>query len=147
MFVPRKSDLHYAAKTIAGEARGEPYVGQLGVAWVIINRVRADLWGDKKPDWWGEGVEAVCLKRAQFSCWNVGDKNRQFIDGLSDDAPEFLMAAHVYTGAFLGLLPDNTGGATHYHRRGIRPSWSIDVEPTCTLNNHIFYRAVEPGLR
>jgi hypothetical protein len=65
----RFDDLSVMARTVFGEARGEPYQGRLAVAHVILNRVRAG-------GWFGASVSEVCLKRWQFSCWNPGDPNR-----------------------------------------------------------------------
>src|SRR5512134_3045692 len=62
----RFDDLSVMARTVYGEARGEPHEGRLAVAHVILNRARAG-------GWFGAGVSEVCL---QFSCWNPGDPNR-----------------------------------------------------------------------
>jgi N-acetylmuramoyl-L-alanine amidase len=38
---PRSGDLWTLARLVSGEAKGEPYIGQVAVAAVIINRVRS----------------------------------------------------------------------------------------------------------
>lgn len=39
--INRKSDEYLLARTVHGEARGEPYVGKVAVAAVVLNRVRS----------------------------------------------------------------------------------------------------------
>lgn len=59
------TDREIFAKTVYGEARGEPEEGQIWVAWVIKNRARAN-----KSYWGGSKIGDVCRKRLQFSSWN-----------------------------------------------------------------------------
>src|SRR5688572_17412765 len=80
-----ESDVDAMARTLYGEARGEPEAGQIAVAWVIRNRVTTDLRGDKKPDWWGEGVQGVCVNPSQFSCWRTDDPNRAKMLALREE--------------------------------------------------------------
>jgi spore germination cell wall hydrolase CwlJ-like protein len=51
-----------------GEARGECDAAKLGVANVVMNRVRHGRWG--------KTVREVCLRRAAFSSFNPSDPNR-----------------------------------------------------------------------
>src|SRR3546814_9887201 len=55
------------ARTIWGEARGEPVRGMEAVAAVVMNRVA-------RPGWWGRTVASVCTKAYQFACWNEDDQ-------------------------------------------------------------------------
>lgn len=59
------SDKEVFAKTIYGEAKGEPEEAQRWVAWVIKNRARSnrDYWG-------GSSIRNVCLQKGEFKCWN-----------------------------------------------------------------------------
>jgi N-acetylmuramoyl-L-alanine amidase len=61
-------ELEVFAKTIYGEARGENYITQELIAWVIRNR-------KEKGGWYGDSYSKVCLKPYQFSCWNRDDPN------------------------------------------------------------------------
>ena len=36
-----------------------------------------------------------------------------------------------------------TDGATHFHTRGVRPSWSKRFARTASIGSHLFYR--QPG--
>lgn len=136
------SDLDTLARTIWAEARGEGVAGMEAVAAVIMNRVKADLGNDKKPDWWGEGVEGVCKKPWQFSCWNMDDPNRDKLLSVSDRDPWFRTAQEVAKRALDGSLADPTKGATHYlvDRLADVTSWSKGKEPVAKIGRHLFYR-------
>ena len=133
-------ELDVISRTIWGEARGEPLLGKIAVAYVIYNRVTMDLHGDNKPDWWGEGVIGVCQKPAQFSCWNEGDPNRaKLLDVTADDdaAKECL---YVALGVWLRFLADPTNGATHYHATSVSPAWARGRLDGQQIGQHVFYR-------
>jgi len=135
-------------RTLYGEARGEPRAGQVAVAWTVLNRARADLHGDGRPDWWGEGVAGVCLKQWQYSCWNHGDPNLKAIAMAAPERPAFAACADVVRAIEAGEEPDPTGGATHYHRAGMLkpPDWAFvagQPRPSVRIGNHLFYSGVE----
>lgn len=133
------------AQTVYGEARGEGYLGKCAVAWVIRNRVEADLNSDSKPDWWGEGYQAVVMKPQQFSCWNKGDPNlRKLLDEFRPGRPQTMdgfLCLHASMSVLTGMEPDPTRGATHYHTHAVRPSWAKDQD-YLSIGNHRFYRLV-----
>lgn len=126
-------DLDVMARTIWGEARGEPLEGKLAVAWVIKNR--AD-----HPGWWGHGLAGVCRQPWQFSCWNADDPNRAKLIGVTARDEMFRESLMVAAGVLSGNLPDPTGGANHYHARGIAPNWAAGEMPTVRLRHHLFYK-------
>src|SRR3546814_2812197 len=88
-------DVDTLARTVFGEARGEPMPGKIAVAWCIRNRVELDLHDDGKPDWWGEGYTAVCRKSWQFSCWNENDPNLPKLRSVTLDDPGFRDCMHA----------------------------------------------------
>ena len=126
-------DLDVMARTIWGEARGEPLEGKVAVAWVIKNR--AD-----HPGWWGHGVANVCRQPWQFSCWNADDPNRAKLIGVTARDEMFRESLMAAAGVLSGNLPDPTGGANHYHARGIAPNWAAGEVPTVRLRHHLFYK-------
>jgi spore germination cell wall hydrolase CwlJ-like protein len=129
------------ARTLWGEARGEPVRGIEAVAAVVMNRVaRARMRGGW---WWGDSVLTVCRKPYQFSCWNVTDPNRPKLLAVTADDPVFAICQRVARRAIAGLLPDPTNGATHYHWVGINPSWARGHGPSAEIGRHIFYNTVE----
>lgn len=130
----RADDWEALARTIYGESRGEPYEGQVAVAWVVKNRAA-------RPSWWGKTIEEVCFKPKQFSCWNHGDPNLDVIHAATPNVPNYLRAMGVAALVIMGDLPDPTQGATHYHSDGIRtPLWAESLKHTVTIGHHKFYR-------
>ena len=113
-------------KTIYGEARGEPALGQAGVAHAILNRVAAGGYGNTITDVVHAGVpnpKDAARGYHEFSPWNppgVPESNPT-AQNLSPDSKNPLLAnAYANIGsivdkAYNGLIPDPTGGATHYY--------------------------------
>lgn len=147
-------DILIVAQTVFGEARGETFEGMVAVAWVIRNRVEIDLGNDGKPDWWGEGFSAVCLKPKQFSCWNKGDPNlpRIFAEfkPMRPQSRRGVECLYAAVGVLLGRLPDPTNGSTHYctiekpaWAALWPPAWARGIKPVAIVGNHQFYRGVK----
>jgi spore germination cell wall hydrolase CwlJ-like protein len=42
--------------------------------------------------------------------------------------------------ALAGVLPDPTGGATHYHANEALPRWALGQMPLAELGGLVFYR-------
>lgn len=126
------------ARTIWGEARGEPLAGKEAVANVVINRLRH---AQKRGGfWWGHTIVDICTKPYQFSCWNENDPNYKKLIAVGSDDAQFAVCLRIARRAVVGTLPDNTGGADHYHADTIMPSWARDRAPIAVIGNHIFYK-------
>jgi spore germination cell wall hydrolase CwlJ-like protein len=41
-----------------------------------------------------------------------------------------------------GLIPDITGGATHYHSTKVFPEWAYTGQVTANIHKHVFYTGV-----
>lgn len=128
-------DLDIAARTVWGEARGEPFDGKVAVAQVIVNRA-------EKGGWWGDTLKGVCRKDWQFSCWNHGDPNREKMESLGKDDPAYLQCLQAVAMALVGD-GDLVGGACHYHTKAVTPGWIEGAEVTANIGNHIFYKGVK----
>lgn len=129
------------ARTLYGEARGEPVRGKEAIAAVIINRVkRAEARGWY---WWGNTIQEVCLRPWQFSCWNAGDPNRKKIEAVRTGNRGFDSCLRIARRAVAQVLADPTDGATHYHTTAITPPWAKGREPSVRIGNHLFYNNVE----
>lgn len=126
------------ARTIWGEARGEPLKGQEAVAAVVLNRVAVAK--GRRNFWWGWTVETVCRKPWQFSCWNANDPNRAKLLAVQAGDLGFDTCLRIARRALAGVLADPTRGATHYHTRAVEPSWAKGRAPTVEIGNHLFYR-------
>ncbi|ODS54709.1 MAG: hypothetical protein ABS36_11075 [Acidobacteria bacterium SCN 69-37] len=138
--------------TLYGEARGESAVSQAAVACVIANRVQADLHGDGKPDWWGEGWKDVCLKRWQFSCWWEDSLNTvatyEFAESLVAHRQwDFDGLFAIADLAMSEALKDTTHGATHYVTTALLakapPDWARGLTPSAVIGSHAFFAGVE----
>lgn len=136
-------DVVTLAKTMEGEARGEPDDGKAAVAWVIVNRAcRVRFAGD------GAGrigaIAKVCLAQWQFSCWNANDPNRAYLER----APASAYAAEraIAEAVLAGVIPDPTNGADHYHTIDAPawadvwpPSWAPTMREVARFGGHVFY--------
>ena len=127
-----------AARTVYGEARGEPFEGQVAVAWVIRNRA-------ERPGWWGRDVGQVCLKPSQFSCWLANDPNRDVITSVNPDNPVYRRCLGIAALVLSGDLEDPTEASTHYLTVD-RPEWAVawppkwarDMRKTVVIGGHQF---------
>jgi N-acetylmuramoyl-L-alanine amidase len=124
------------AMLIFGEARGEPFSGKCGVASVVRNRV-------EHPRWWGKSLKEVILKPFQFSCFNIGDPNREKLlwplkheeNTVWDECYE------VAVGTIKNDLPDITNHADHYFDDSIGlPHWAKQELMTKKIGRLNFYR-------
>lgn len=129
-------DVEILARTIFGEARGEPREGQVAVAWTVKNRFESKKWFSAKS------VAGVCLKRAQYSCWNPGDPTyRRMVQATKLELEPF---AEIGQAVFGGSEPDPTGGATHYYAEHIAsPNWAEGKQPSAIIGHHLFFAGID----
>lgn len=132
-----REDLDALARTLFGEARGEPLEGLYAVAWVIQNRY-------KRGGRFGLTIADVCKKPLQFSCWNPDDPNYPELLAANLEQPAFL---RCYGAACLVLsraVPDPTGGADHYFASSmaVSPSWASGMHRTERIGHHIFLKEI-----
>ena len=120
------------ARTVWGEARGEPEQGQEPVAWVIVNRLRSGYRG-------AETLGDVCRARLQFSCWNPGDPNAARLEALDFTEKSFCRVFAATCRVWAGEVSDPTHGARHYHNHQVSPAWARGHHPTAIIGNHLFY--------
>lgn len=136
-----EKDRDIFARTLWGEARGESLAGMQACAWTIRNRV----FDGRATSWWGEGYAGVCQKPWQFSCWNANDPNSPYLLGAKPiPAGEYKRALAVAMAVMAGVVPDPTGGATHYYATTMPkpPTWVKGATLTLTLGRHLFYKDV-----
>lgn len=120
------------AATLILEAGGEQDSRAMGaVLEVIQNR------GKQRK----MALDAVCLQRAQFSCWN----GKRVEDGIikAKRHPKWSRAVELVTQS--SSSPTNyTNGATHYHASWMKafPRWTKDgkLRKTAQIGLHIFYK-------
>lgn len=120
------------AEAIYHEARGEPLVGQIAVAEVVLNRRDS-----------GRYPDTVCGVVEQ----GTGEKYRcqfsYFCDGLSDaidDGRAWDRAGRVARVMLDGAPRRLTAGAMFYHTRAVSPHWAAVFTETAEIGAHVFYR-------
>lgn len=136
-------DVLIAARTIYGEARGEPYEGKKAIAHVLINR-----W-ERKDGQFGrdDTLATACLRHLQFTAWSESDPNFAAMFKVTADDPAFRASWRAVLEAI--DEPDPTKGATHYHTiakpsyaSAWPPVWADKHVPSATIGHHLFYNDV-----
>ncbi|MCA8880520.1 MAG: cell wall hydrolase [Rhodobacteraceae bacterium] len=118
------------AEALYFEARGESVKGQFAVAEVILNRVDSPFFPDSVCGVVHQGGRSGC--QFSYTC---------------DGRPEVIREKGAYAEvrkvaslALHGVADPVTDGATFYHTKGVRPSWSRKFPQTATIGAHKFYR-------
>lgn len=134
------ADLDVLARTIYGEARNQPFEGQLAVAWVIRNRTARALR-------FGATIAEVCLKPLQFSCWNRNDPNFAKVVTVHEPDLALTKAGAAARMVLTELSGDPTFGADHYFTTNPPPGetkwppeWAAGMKRTAIIGDHVFYR-------
>jgi len=120
------------AKAIYFEARGEPELGQMAVAQVVINRV-------KNPDYPDDVCGVVYqnrnwFKRCQFTF--ACDRIRDVVqEEQAWDIAHGIAKSYAAGEAWLPAV----GAATHYHAAHVSPGWASEMRRIKTIDRHVFY--------
>ena len=113
------SDYNLLARLISAEARGEPYIGQVAVGAVVLNRVAHPSFPNT--------VSGVIYQSGAFSCLNDG----QFWKEVSDSS--YRAARDALNGW------DPSGGAIYYYNPSTAKSSWIRSRPIIyRVGNHVF---------
>ncbi len=113
------SDYELLARIISAEARGEPYMGQVAVGAVVLNRIEHPSFPDT--------MSGVIYQKNAFSCLNDG----QFYEPISQSA------YNAATDAINGLDP--SGGAIYYYNpKKATSKWIFSRPVITTIGDHRF---------
>lgn len=136
--VPTAGDFDVMARTVWGEARGEPFAGQLAVAWVILNRLMDQ--GRR----WPASIHAICVQYKQFSCWDAADPNSGKCHSVELSDRTLCKLFRLCLKAYEGGYDDPANGATHYFASGIEPpGWCAPPAiQTAQIGHHLFFKSV-----
>jgi spore germination cell wall hydrolase CwlJ-like protein len=145
-------------KTVAGEAGGEPILGQAALAHVILNRLNDGGYGSSVKDIVNAPAPGVDprLGYHEFTMWNPPNKHGNLIgQNLSPNDPNYQKIGAIVDRVYNGYIPDPTGGATHYYAPqgmpGGRPpaQWPqgwFSAAPKTTIGRQVFIGGAEgPG--
>lgn len=113
------NDLYLLAKVVYGEARGEPYTGQVAVAAVVLNRVAS-------PDF-PNTVSGVVYQPWAFTCVNDGQIN------LSPDETAVKAARDALNG-----WDPSYGALYYYNPKTATNQWIRQLKIHVTIGNHVF---------
>ncbi|HOG02036.1 MAG TPA: spore cortex-lytic enzyme [Clostridia bacterium] len=113
------SDLYLLARCVYGEARGEPYKGQVAVAAVILNRVKSGEFPDS--------ISGVIYQSGAFDAVKDGQVN------LTPDETSIKAA----TDAMNGWDPTN-GCLFYYNPATSTNKWMLSLPVTLSIGRHNF---------
>ena len=117
------SDLQLMARAVNGEARGEPYTGQVAVAAVILNRVKHSSFPNT--------IAGVIYQPGAFTAVSDGQINAP----ISDDSTVYKACRDAMNGW------DPSGGAIYYFNPDTATSsWIWSRELIVQIGKHRFCR-------
>ena len=113
------ADVYLLAKTIYAEGRGEPYVGQVAIGAVIMNRVRNNAFPNT--------VSGVVYQKGAFTAVDDGQIN------LTPNETAMKAAKDAINGW------DPTGGAIYYYNPAVATSsWIFGRQTITVIGKHVF---------
>lgn len=113
------SDVYLLAKTIYAEGRGEPYVGQVAIGAVVMNRIRSASFPNT--------VSGVVYQKGAFTAVDDGQIN------LTPNETAMKAARDALNGW------DPTGGALYYYNPAVATSaWIFDRQTVTVIGKHVF---------
>lgn len=113
------SEVYLLAKTIYAEGRGEPYVGQVAIGAVVMNRVRSASFPNT--------ISGVVYQKGAFTAVDDGQIN------LAPNETAMKAARDALNGW------DPTGGALYYYNPAVATSsWIFDRQTVTVIGKHIF---------
>lgn len=113
------SDLYLLARTIYAEGRGEPYVGQVAIGAVVLNRVASSAFPNT--------ISGVVYQKHAFTAVSDGQIN------LAPDETAMRAAQDAVNGW------DPTGGAIYYYNPAIATSsWIFTRQTIAVIGKHVF---------
>ena len=114
-----ESEVYTLARLVHAEARGEPYVGKVAVAAVVLNRVRSAAFPNT--------ISGVIYQAGAFDCVADGQIS------LSPDSDSLRAARDAMNGW------DPTGGCVYYYNPATATSaWIWSREVRLTIGAHVF---------
>jgi N-acetylmuramoyl-L-alanine amidase len=115
-------DLQLLAKVISAESRAEPYVGQVAVGAVIMNRIEHPSFPNTLP--------GVVYQPGAFSCMDDGQINQPIQESC------YRAAADALAGV------DPSGGAVYYYNPDTATNkWIRGLPIITTIGKHVFCSA------
>ena len=115
------SDLQLMARAINGEARGEPYEGQVAVGAVILNRV--------KDSRFPNSISGVIYQSGAFTAVSDGQINEK----IAENSTVYKAAQDAMNGS------DPTNGALYFYNPSkTKSKWLFSLPVVATIGEHKF---------
>lgn len=123
------AEIELLAVLVFQEARNQPFLGQVAVAEVVLNRVRHPAFP--------KTIRRVIKQPYQFS--GVGAR------GVAQTKQQAMRAnpqawGIAYTAATFAQASNITRGATHFHATYVNPNWKDARKRTKRIGTHKFYK-------
>jgi N-acetylmuramoyl-L-alanine amidase len=119
-----EQDIDCLAKNIYHEARGEPFLGQVAVALVTVNRVASGVFQST--------VCKTVYAYKQFS-WTQ-DKQKKV-----KNAKAWAVAVDIAKAVLHKDIVQPDFNAVYFHTKNIQPFWAKTRTMLATIGNHVFY--------
>ena len=133
LLAPMSFSLACLATAVYFEARGEPVVGQVAVAQVVMNRVASRRYPDDVCAVVKQGSLSARLRGCQFEFYCDGRPER------IRDEDAYHLAFVVAEAVVAGVEPDRTGGGADHFHSGPNPYWAKRLQRTNAIGGHVFY--------
>lgn len=115
------------AEVLVWEARGEPDVGKIAVANVVLNRVN-------HPKRWGSDIFSVVEENNQFSY--LKDMHQQ----VKPSQKDWNIAKKIAYAVLNNQVYNPVGDALFYHSTKIKPpKWTKVMKVHSVIGGHVFY--------
>lgn len=115
------------ASAVYFESRGEPLVGQLAVAQVIVNRAESSRFPSSYC--------GVVYQRAQFSFVKNGQMPR-----IKTGSKAWKRASAIARIAHEGQWQSEAEDSLYFHAKYVKPRWARTKLARATISSHVFYR-------
>jgi N-acetylmuramoyl-L-alanine amidase len=127
------------ALAVYHEARSEPFIGQVAVAEVVLNRAASSSYPN---DICGVVTQGGTVRhRCQFSYYCDGKPE------TPHDRRSWRRSVAVAKLARNGVISAEVSDATHYHATYAQPYWRTHFRQVAMIGRHIFYRPVQRSRR
>lgn len=121
------------AEAIYFESRGEPDMGQLAVAQVVLNRVMSGLYPNSVCGVVYQNAHRFNACQFSYACDGIPDR--------VNDRTAWDKAIRIAEDALSGRsFLAEIGDSTHYHATWVSPVWRLELVQTLKIGEHIFYR-------
>ena len=114
------------------EARGEPFIGKVAVAHVVMNRVLDRRFPTSVCAVVRDGG-TTAIGKCQFSWWCDGESDRP------RDQQAWAQSKQIAEDVFWSRTADPTRGALWYHADWVAPEWRGSLHQGPMYGQHIFY--------